>query len=133
MKEFNNIFKKNNKNKEEQKKIKEDFQKLLKSPNKTFDEKLKLWEKAPSELKMHYKKLPSCKNIKIRAVFNEIKNQLFDSGRIVDLSIGLMDDLYIYHKDEYEEAFESKSHLKTQKEFISFMNFVFKYNIGSYE
>ncbi len=129
MKEYQKIVQKLKQNKKEFKNLQGEFKKLLNNKKISFDEKLNIWEKAEKDLKIFYEKIPKTENAMIKRVFHEIYSQL-ETYEKTDLSIGLMDDIAIYRDDAYVEAFDSYSHLKTKKDFIKFMEFVFKHNIG---
>lgn len=132
MKELKSLIKEFKANQKKQEALSLKLQKHLNNPNLSFEQRLTLWEESPRPLKKHYPKLPSCRNKKIMQVFDRIRDRLNHAGPKIELSTGLMDDLYIYHHDAFEEAFDSESHLKTKQEFKAFMEYVFKHNIGSF-
>lgn len=132
MKELKDLIKEFKANKKKQESLVLKLTKHLNNQALSFEDRLKLWEHSPRELRKHYSKLPACRNKKIVHVFDRIRDRLYHAGKTIELSTGLMDDLYIYHHNAYEEAFDSESHLKTKKEFQSFMEYVFKHNIGSF-
>ncbi len=129
MKEYQKIVQKLKQNKKEFNHLQMEFKKLLNNKKISFDEKLSIWEKAEDDLKIFHLKIPKTENPMIKRVFSEIYNQL-ETYKKTDLSIGLMDDIAVYKDDAYVETFDSCSHLKTKKDFVKFMEFVFKHNIG---